>query len=169
MVRAIDVRTIGLGGDSEVALGANGRLEIRPQRIVPVSLLAARFPETLALLEADLADVDGGGSMHGRFVLLPFGATAPRVGDELSPREAELLHLVRPGPQPLRALATSMNAQRAITALQRKGLIQVAGFTPSDAGHVLDLQANWSRPAAYMAAHELLAAMGDLRPELIAE
>ena len=70
----------------------------------------------------------------------------------MSPREAELLHLVRPGPQPLRALATSMNAQRAITALQRKGLIQVAGFTPSDAGHVLDLQANWSRPAAYMAA-----------------
>ncbi len=152
MVRAIDVRTIGLGGDSEVALGPNGRLEIRPQRIVPVSLLAARFPETLALLEADLADVDGGGSMHGRFVLLPFGATAPRVGDELSPREAELLRLVRPGPQPLRVLATSMNAQRAITALQRKGLIQVAGFTPSDAGHVLDLQANWSRPAAYMAA-----------------
>jgi len=45
--------------------------------------------------------VDGGGSMHGRFVLLPFGATAPRVGDELSPREAELLGLVRPGPQPL--------------------------------------------------------------------
>ena len=117
-----------------------------------VLIMAARFPETLALLEADLADVDGGGSMHGRFVLLPFGATAPRVGDELAPREAELLRLVRPGPQPLRALATSPNAQRAITALQRKGLVQVAGFTPSDAGHVLDLQANWSRPAAYMAA-----------------
>ncbi|MCB2030870.1 MAG: hydantoinase/oxoprolinase family protein, partial [Rhodoferax sp.] len=34
MVRAIDVRTIGLGGDSEIHIGANGRLAVGPQRIV---------------------------------------------------------------------------------------------------------------------------------------
>ena len=152
MVRAIDVRTIGLGGDSEVALAANGRLEVRPQRIVPVSLLASRYPQTLAMLQADLVDVEGGNSMQGRFVLLPFGAKGPRLSDELSARESELLAQVRPGPTPMRTLATSMNAQRAIASLQRKGLIQVAGFTPSDAAHVLDLQANWSREGAYMAA-----------------
>ena len=152
MVRAIDVRTIGLGGDSEVALAGNGRLEVRPQRIVPVSLLAARYPQTIAMLQADLADVDGGNSLQGRFVLLPFGAKGPRLSDELSARESELLAQVRPGPTPMRMLATSMNAQRAIASLQRKGLIQVAGFTPSDAAHVLDMQANWSREGAYLAA-----------------
>ncbi len=57
MVRAIDVRTIGLGGDSEVALGAQGKLTINPQRVVPVSLIAQRYPEVLALLEADAAAV----------------------------------------------------------------------------------------------------------------
>jgi N-methylhydantoinase A/oxoprolinase/acetone carboxylase beta subunit len=172
MVRAIDVRTIGLGGDSEVALGAAGKLSINPQRIVPVSLLGHRYPQVLTMLQADLADVDGGGSMHGRFVLLPFGArssadTEPsarsgadsefgaRAGAanaELPPREAEVLRLVTEAPQPLRKLATSLHAQRAIAALQKKGLIQVAGFTPSDAAHVLDLQANWSKPAAVLAA-----------------
>ena len=152
MVRAIDVRTIGLGGDSEVLLAANGRLEVRPQRIVPVSLLAARYPQTLDLLQADLADVEGGNSMQGRFVLLPFGAKGPRLSDELSARESELLAQVRPEPTPLRTLATTMNATRAIHSLQRKGLIQVAGFTPSDAGHVLGLQDNWSREGAFMAA-----------------
>ena len=152
MVRAIDVRTIGLGGDSEVALGANASLSINPQRIVPVSLLGARYPQVLAMLEADLADVDGGSSLHGRFVLLPFGARVGGKTGEVSEREAEVLRLVTEAPQPMRKLATSMNAQRALTSLQRKGLVQISGFTPSDAAHVLNLQANWSQPAAFMAA-----------------
>lgn len=152
MVRAIDVRTIGLGGDSEVALGVAGKLTINPQRIVPVALLGARYPQVLTMLQADLADVDGGGAMHGRFVLLPFGAKVGMQTAELPPREAEVLRLVTEAPQPMRRLATSLHAQRAIAALQKKGLVQVAGFTPSDAAHVLDLQANWSKPAAVLAA-----------------
>jgi len=151
MVRAIDVRTIGLGGDSEVLLGPQGKLSVSPQRIMPVALLGQRFPEVLAMLEADLADVDGGNSMQGRFVLLPFGARADAPTGELSPREREVLLQVSERPQALRKLAHSLSVQRAISSLRRKGLIQLSGFTPSDAAHVLGLQANWSRAAAYLA------------------
>ena len=151
MVRAIDVRTIGLGGDSEVLLGPQGKLSVSPQRIMPVALLGQRFPEVLAMLEADLADVDGGNSMQGRFVLLPFGARADAPTGELSPREREVLLQVSDRPQALRKLAHSLSVQRAISSLRRKGLIQLSGFTPSDAAHVLGLQANWSREAAYLA------------------
>ena len=152
MVRAIDVRTIGLGGDSEIHIGPQGKVTVGPQRIVPVSLLGARYPEVLTLLEADLADVEGGSSLHGRFVLLPFGARQVAVSAELSPRERELLELVKEQPQALRKLAGSLGSQRAIASLKRKGLVQVGGFTPSDAAHVLGLQNNWSAPAALMAA-----------------
>jgi len=69
MVRAIDVRTIGLGGDSEIAIHPNGKMSVGPQRVVPVSLIAARYPQVIAMLQADMADVDGGSSMHGKFVL----------------------------------------------------------------------------------------------------
>ena len=151
MVRAIDVRTIGLGGDSEVLLGPQGKLSVSPQRIMPVALLGQRFPEVLAMLEADLADVDGGNSMQGRFVLLPFGARADAPTGELSPREREVLLQVSERPQALRKLAHSLPVQRAISSLRRKGLIQLSGFTPSDAAHVLGLQANWSSEAAYLA------------------
>ena len=151
MVRAIDVRTIGLGGDSEVLLEPQGKLSVSPQRIMPVALLGQRFPEVLAMLEADLADVDGGNSMQGRFVLLPFGARADAPTGELSPREREVLLQVSDRPQALRKLAHSLSVQRAISSLRRKGLIQLSGFTPSDAAHVLGLQANWSREAAYLA------------------
>jgi len=152
MVRAIDVRTVGLGGDSEIHPGAGGTFTVGPQRVVPVALLGARYPEVLALLEADLADVDGGSGLHGRFVLLPFGARTGAAAAGLTARESELLDQVTERPQALRRLAASPGAQRALASLKRKGLVQVSAFTPSDAAHVLGLQANWSTPAAQMAA-----------------
>jgi N-methylhydantoinase A/oxoprolinase/acetone carboxylase beta subunit len=151
MVRAIDVRTIGLGGDSEVLLGPQGKLSISTQRIVPVALIGQRYPEVLAMLEADLADVDGGNSMQGRFVLLPFGARADSPTGELTAREREVLDQIGERPQALRRVASSLSAQRAISSLRRKGLVQLSGFTPSDAAHVLGLQTNWSSEAAKLA------------------
>jgi N-methylhydantoinase A/oxoprolinase/acetone carboxylase beta subunit len=151
MVKAIDVKTIGLGGDSEVAIGMNGTISVGPQRAVPVSLIGDRYPEVIAMLEADLADTEGG-SMHGKFVVKPFGARGEMTAAGLSAREIEILDLITDRPKPLRRVAVSSAAQRALASLRKKGLVQVCGFTPSDAAHVLDLQANWSRPAAVLAA-----------------
>jgi N-methylhydantoinase A/oxoprolinase/acetone carboxylase beta subunit len=149
MVKAIDVKTIGLGGDSEVSIVANGRLEIGPQRAVPLSLLASRHPQVVTMLETDLSETDGG-SMHGKFVCLPFGRVVASASDGLKPREAELLAIVGEMPVPFRKLVVSSAAQRALQALRRKGLVQVCTFTPSDAAHVLNLQSNWNRDAAVL-------------------
>lgn len=151
MVKAIDVRTIGLGGDSEVHIGMNGALTVGPQRVVPVSLVADRFPEVLAMLDADLADTEGG-SLHGRFAVLPFGAATGASAVELSAREREVLALIEERPKPIRRIAVSSGGQRALAALKRKGLVQICGFTPSDVAHVLGLQENWSRAGAEKAA-----------------
>ena len=163
MVRAIDVRTIGLGGDSEVHLGAAGKITVGPQRIVPIALLGQRYPEVLALLQADLDDVNGASNQQGRFVLLPFGASTAATASELSPRERELLARVTERPQSLRRLAASLSAQRAVVSLKRKGLLQIAGLTPSDAAHVLGLQNNWSAPAAQLAA-QLACRLREMAP-----
>ncbi len=161
MVKAIDVKTIGLGGDSEITIGLNGKIEVGPQRVAPVSLLASRYPEVIQMLEADLADTEGG-SMHGRFVLKPFGATAASQTAEVSPREAEILALVDERPKPIRKIAVSSAAQRALASLKRKGLVQTGGFTPSDAAHVLGLQDNWPGPAAKLAA-QLMTRFRDMK------
>ncbi len=151
MVRAIDVTTIGLGGDSEVSIALDGALQIGPQRIVPVSLIGQRFPEVVAMLEADLADTEGG-SLQGKFVVAPFGHAGVSDTNGLTPKEAEILSQISTRPKPLRRVAVSSGAQRALASLRRKGLVQLCGFTPSDAAHVLDLQANWDRSAAAIAA-----------------
>jgi N-methylhydantoinase A/oxoprolinase/acetone carboxylase beta subunit len=155
MVKAIDVKTIGLGGDSEISIGTKGRIEVGPQRAVPLSLIASRVPEVIGLLEADLAETDGG-SLHGRFLVLPFGKDDRPPPDGLNAREAEILAMVSDFPLAFRKVAVSSAANRAIVALRRKGLVQLCGFTPSDAAHVLKLQSNWSPEAAVLGA-KLLA------------
>jgi N-methylhydantoinase A/oxoprolinase/acetone carboxylase beta subunit len=161
MVKAIDVKTIGLGGDSEISIGLQGSLEVGPQRVAPIALLASRYPEVVAMLEADLADTEGG-SMHGKFVLKPFGAAASSQVAELNPREQEILSMVDERPRPIRKIAVSSAAQRALISLKRKGLVQTGGFTPSDAAHVLGLQDNWPGPAALIAA-KLMVRFRDMR------
>ena len=52
--------------------------------MAPISRLASRYPEVLAILEADLADTEGG-SLHGKFVLRPFGALSNPQAVELNP------------------------------------------------------------------------------------
>ena len=72
LVRAIDMRTFGLGGDSEVGSHGAGELVLLPGRVVPLSLLASRWPVVLAAMRAALADTEG--EPHaGRFVVRPFG------------------------------------------------------------------------------------------------
>jgi N-methylhydantoinase A/oxoprolinase/acetone carboxylase beta subunit len=155
MVKAIDVKTIGLGGDSEVALGAGGVLELGPQRAVPIALIGQRFPEVIAMLQGEWAETQGG-SQFGKFVMLPFGSKGRGNGLGLSAREAEVLAQVGERPVPLRKLNTGSAAQRAIAALRKRGLVQYAAFTPSDAAHVLGLQDNWSAEAGLLAAKLLV-------------
>jgi len=151
MVTAVDITTVGLGGDSEVRFAVNGEMSVGPERAVPVALIGERFPEVLDALDAALAE-PAPGSDASSFVMRPLGHDAAARASGLSQREADVLQAVSERPQPLRHIAGSGSAQRAIASLRRKGLVQVAGFTPSDAAHVLGLQDNWSREAAFKAA-----------------
>jgi N-methylhydantoinase A/oxoprolinase/acetone carboxylase beta subunit len=160
MVKAIDVRTVGLGGDSEVQFDGMGALIVGPQRAVPISLLASRHAEIDVMLAADLAETDGG-SLLGKFLVRPFG-DAGKISAAVSDREAELLRQIGDRPVPLRKIAGSSSAQRTVNALRRKGLLQYCCFTPSDAAVVLGLQDNWPRPAAAMAA-KLVIRLRDMK------
>ena len=152
MVKAIDVTTIGLGGDSEVLLSMTGELTVGPRRVVPVSMVAELFPEVIVRLEREIADPAL--PMAARFVMLPVGSDGNgRSISGLNAREREVFELISARPQPVAEIAGTSNRLRVLQNLQRKGFVQIAGFTPSDAAHVLGLQDNWSRTAAELAAH----------------
>jgi N-methylhydantoinase A/oxoprolinase/acetone carboxylase beta subunit len=152
MVRAIDIRTTGLGGDSGVHYDGKA-LSLDSQRVIPISLLATRNPEINERLRIDIADVSNAGSMHGKFVVRPFGSTDANATEVTDPAETRVLEKVSTTPAPLRDLASSPRMQRAIESLRRRGLVQLSGFTPSDASHVLGLQNNWDAQAAKLGAY----------------
>jgi N-methylhydantoinase A/oxoprolinase/acetone carboxylase beta subunit len=145
MVEAVAMRTSGLGGDSEVHLvteGLQGGLRLGPRRLVPVSLLAVDHGAMVhATLDRALA-TQVAGEFDGRFVI-PMGG--PDAG--LSARESALL--ARLGqPMPLAQALTSRLEVAALERLVARGLVMIAGVTPSDASHVLGGLASWDAVAA---------------------
>ena len=145
MVEAVAMRTTGLGGDSEVHLvteGLEGGLRLGPRRLIPVSLLAVDHGAMVhAALDRALS-TEVAGEFDGRFVI-PMVAQA----GGLSAREAALLARITE-PMPLARPITSRLEVAAMDRLVARGLVMIAGVTPSDASHVLGGLADWDGLAA---------------------
>ena len=172
MVQAIDVHTSGLGGDSEVHLDREARLKAGPRRVMPLSLLAHQFPEVLGELTR-LAAVERLPSFAGQFGHRNPGREAGADLDRLELRVWEAL-----GTTP-RRLDQAAHTPQGVAALHRlvdRGLATLAGFTPTDALHVLGRQHGWSGDAARLGAAILAteernatARKGKDSPEALAE
>lgn len=150
LVRAVAMRTFGLGGDSEITIDPAGRIVVKPTRVVPLSLLAARHPAVVERMGLMLDDPQGD-PYAGLFALRPFGmrgAAGPATG--LPAREQEMLDGVADAPVPLSRIVHGPTRQKALDRLVAMGLLAVAGYTPSDAAHVLGLQGQWRREGAVL-------------------
>lgn len=168
MVEAVAMRTFGLGGDSEVALEDSGlqpRILLGPRRLVPLALAGMQHADAvLPELERQLR-APNPGRMDGRFAVRT--GVPDRLAAGLSTAEARLYAEVTVTPQPLDRLLSSTAQLATLNRLVSRGLVHVAGFTPSDAAHVLGRQSNWSAEAARLGA-ELFARRRDGRGQPIA-
>jgi len=149
MVEAVAMRTTGLGGDSEVHLlteGLEGGLRLGPRRLIPVSLLAVEHGAMVhAALDRALA-APATGELDGRFVI-PTGGEIEGLTGGLNRREAGLLARIT-GAVPVATLIASRLEAAALERLVARGLVMLAGVTPSDASHVLGGLAAWDLLAA---------------------
>ncbi|MEH6647812.1 hydantoinase/oxoprolinase family protein [Sulfitobacter sp.] len=158
MVEAVAMRTTGLGGDSEVHFlseGLVGGVSLGPRRLLPVSLVAMDAPEVVhATLDAQLRSTLPG-EYDGRFVRAVSGQTMEGIGV----REEQLLERIGEAVHPIGNVLRSRIETGALKRLVQRGLVQVAGVTPSDASHVLGLADSWDSEAA----HKALALFGRRR------
>jgi len=150
MVEAVAMRTTGLGGDSEVHFqteGLVGGVHLGPRRLVPVSLVAMDAPEVVhRALDSQLRSPLPG-EHDGRFVRAVGGQRA----EGLAAREETLLSRIGADVHPLGDVLRSRIETGALARLVERGLVQIAGVTPSDASHVLGLADVWDREAAQKA------------------
>ena len=158
MVEAVDVHTVGLGGDSLVYADAEGRLTIGPRRVVPLCTLASQHPQVVDELRRQLASRPRRG-LTGQFAL-----AQRRAAHALSEEDERLLRELVAGPQSLVALAERMRygllAVRRIEELEVRRLTLRSGFTPTDALHVLGRFERWDTTASRLGAELLAAQMG---------
>lgn len=147
MVEAVAMRTTGLGGDSEVHFlteGLQGGITLGPRRLLPVSLVAVDAPDIVHdALDAQLRTATPG-EFDARFVRAVAGQTHEGVG----PRESALLERIGDGVHPLGNILRSRIETGALQRLVERGLVQIAGVTPSDASHVLGRVDAWDTDAA---------------------
>ena len=151
MVQAVDVRTCALGGDSEVGFTRDFQLRLGPRKAMPLALLAARFPGVLDLLRAT-AELERLPDFPTQFAFRNPDRGAPR---HLSPLERRILEALGPDPRSIGTLVRNGSGLEALRRLADAGLATIAGFTPSDAMHVLGNQRDWCREAAVLGARIL--------------
>ena len=113
---------------------------------MPLSLAAAlRGDAILEPLERQ-ARAARPGEWDGRFALRT--GAPDRLAAGLSPGDAALYSELGPVPVPLSDVMTATTRKSALARLVGRGLAAIAGFTPSDAAHVLGRQSNWNAEAA---------------------
>lgn len=147
MVKAIAMQTIGLGGDSEIVIDHKGRVSLNASRVVPISLIGSRWPSVKKALQASMS-IGMGLGVATLFLFRPEGCDKKDVPRDLSPADNDFLSLISEEPVRWSDVVNSVSDRYRVTRMVGRGILQVAGFTPSDAAHVLDLQSQWSREVA---------------------
>ena len=151
----MDVNTSGLGGDSHIHCSPENELLIGPKRVVPLCKLAIEHPEIMTAIarhsktkyNRDNADL---------FVLS--GRKPSR--QHINAKDEALLELLKDGPRSWimlveRNFRSDPWLPKRIENLQETGLIQLAGFTPTDALHVLQRFEHWNAQASLKGAEIL--------------
>lgn len=176
-VEAVEMFTVGVGGDSLVRPDADGTLSVGPLRVVPLCM-AGPLPDPSRWLRAGgrarcICPVRREDACDEKAGAAPSAPSVPSGPFADAAERAVLDHLNAHGPTPagdlLRALRLPESTlERAIDRLVRQRVVQVAGFTPTDALHVLglldlsdvpDLPPGAGNTAAALAGARALAAL----------
>ncbi len=164
MVEAVDVHTVGLGGDSLVCLDSEGHLVIGPRRVVPLCVLASEHAGVVDELRRQM------GTRRRQHLAGQFVLAQQRTARTLSNEDRALLQHLAAGAQSLTSLVEKLPCGPGslvvwrIESLEARRLVLRSGFTPTDALHVLGRFERWDAEASWLGA-ELLAVQANLSPK----
>ncbi len=154
MVNAVAMHTIGLGGDSEVAVDHHtlgGGIAVGPRRVVPVCSAATSFPAIVHQALARQAASEMPSELDACFVIGQADAGASRQG--LDDEDVAMLAAIGDGIRPLDLVVRGTSGRRRVARLVQRGLLVRCGFTPTDAAHVLAMDDRFDVAAATIAAN----------------
>ncbi len=144
-VEAVDVFTVGLGGDSLVSF--TNPVGIGPNRAMPISSLSYQYPEIVDILKKQLKRKPQ--EYQGCFLTRRRSTVDVQ---NLNRIDNKLWELMEEGPISCEDLFRDGRMLRAFNRLRVLDLVQMCAFTPTDALHVLGKMNRWSVEGATLAA-----------------
>ena len=152
-VRAARIHSLGLGGDSQIKINVENKLEIGPARVQPLSSMAHQHREVFYYLKKLAAEKHKKPNLR-EIEFWYLIRQPPRIPS--NPRARQVIELLQPGPLSLPRLLEKLNIfhplQSGATSLIREEIIGVAGLTPTDLFHVRGDFTPWNQEAAQIAA-----------------
>lgn len=172
-VRAVNMHTYGLGGDSRLTM-SKGTMRFGPRKAIPFCNAAAEYPYLLDELPAPKSGevflIDGFHEAEAlmldqRFLQSSKQEAGNRQTDHtakgsLSERELYLARLLADGPHTIAYLAKKLERRDRIFGIDhciRSGLFQVISITPTDVLHAAGEYTFWNAEASRKAIHLLAA------------
>ena len=155
-VKALDMRTVGLGGDSLICF-VKSELQLGPGRVAPVSWASTRNPDGMdrALQYIEKRISTGQRADFSQVLLMSSGkgdSKAPLFPFEPTRQEVDSFELLCRRPHSLEELAEQLglNSYRFLESrrLEEVGLVQRCGLTPTDILHLEGSFVQWHKEAA---------------------
>ena len=171
-VQAANLLSIALGGDSHISYLHDGQIAVGPERVQPLSHLAADYPDVDKRLKA-LARRQWAQATPD-WLEYWYLLREPPASLLQSPRVELLVDLLRDGPQPVPDIVKRLKVlhigQVDAQELLRQEIIGRAGLTPTDLMHIEGTYARWDAGAAAAAmdvfAHNRWCEPGEVRQQV---
>jgi N-methylhydantoinase A/oxoprolinase/acetone carboxylase beta subunit len=152
-VKALAIRTAGLGGDSLVGL-ENDAFFIGPRRVAPMAWLGRHHPEAKQALDYLEGHLNRYAASSRDMQVLALTGTTDHL--DLTPRETRLVRLLAQRPHALEELVDRLGvflpSALGLERLEEQAVVQRCGLTPTDLLHVTGRFTRWDRPLAERAA-----------------
>ncbi|SDL20162.1 hydantoinase/oxoprolinase family protein [Halarsenatibacter silvermanii] len=167
-VKAADITTIGLGGDSLIQISKDGETSIGPQRVFPLSWAAEKYPHLIDELER-IRDRNPYTYNYQPVSALVYLSEPERM--ELNERERELVSVLKDKPHTIWQLGRKLDQDAELLPweqLVKVGCLHRASLTPTDILHTSGEFDRWNEQASEIAL-EVMSNRNSQNPEELAE
>ncbi|MCG8484528.1 MAG: hydantoinase/oxoprolinase family protein, partial [Clostridia bacterium] len=167
-VKAAEISTFGIGGDSYLHFNTDGKLKIGPQRVQPLCVAGKNDPKLINELKTIRKDEKY--ELFSDQEIDCFSINKKPKKGELNKLDEKILQLLEDGPHSLFYLARSLEKDAEALELSRlvsENILTRISMTPTDILHALGKFKLWDEKISLVAVEILADRMGKTISELL--
>lgn len=158
--KSIDIKPVGLGGDSHITFDGNGEVIISARRAAPLCYLAYKWPHMLEEIKLIYNEKKKNTLSLCEFFYLTKDVEDYSMYDKY---EAAIIKALKNGPLSIRRLAEAAGTsiyELKLSELEKFGIVMRSALTPTDIMHLTGKFVRFNKEASYFGAVILANRLG---------